>query len=86
MFVKVNPKEPGLLRVAVYGPVAILGDGVLLNLRFVAVGKSGAVSPLTWERMLFNEGEPRVTASNGRVEIGRRNLTADDTDDTDKER
>src|SRR5205085_2874623 len=33
-----NSDEPGLLRVAVYGPVAIDKDGLLMNLRFEAVG------------------------------------------------
>ena len=64
-----NAIEPGLLRVVVYGPMPIDSDGVLLNLRFTAIGKSGSVSPLTWERIMFNEGEPRVMVSEGRVEI-----------------
>jgi len=63
-----NPSEPGLLRVAVYGALPIDGDGILLNLRFTAVGAPGAVSPLRWERILFNEGE-RTLATNGRIEI-----------------
>ena len=45
-----NSSEPGLLRVAVYGPMPIDGNGVLLNLRFTAVGKAGSVSPLLFER------------------------------------
>jgi len=65
----VNALEPGLLRVVVYGPMAIDENGVLLNLRFTAVGKPGSVSPLTWERIIFNEGEPRVTALDGKVEL-----------------
>ncbi len=64
-----NATEPGLLRVVVYGPVPIDNDGVLLNLRFRAVGKAGKVSPLTWKRIMFNEGEPRVNTTNGRVAI-----------------
>ena len=65
----VNATEPGLLRVVVYGAIPIDENGLLLNLRFTAVGKPGSVSPLTWERIMFNEGEPRVTATDGRVEI-----------------
>lgn len=64
-----NAHEPGLLRVVVYGPMAIGENGVLLNLRFVAVGPRGSVSPLTFERIMFNEGEPGVTVTNGRVEL-----------------
>jgi hypothetical protein len=45
LMVVTNPIQPGLLRVIVYGPIPIDGDGVLLNLRFAAVGKAGSVSP-----------------------------------------
>jgi hypothetical protein len=64
-----NHKEPGLLRVVVYGPMPIDADGVLLNLRFTPVGKPGSVSPLSWERIMFNEGEPRVNTTDGQVEL-----------------
>jgi len=64
-----NASEPGMLRVTVFGPAAIDVDGTLLNLRFTAVGASGSVSPLTWERMVLNEGDPRAIFTNGRVEI-----------------
>ena len=65
----VNADEPGILRVAVYGAMPIGENGVLLNLRFLAVGKPGTVSSLTWERIMFNEGEPRMTAANGQVKL-----------------
>ena len=64
-----NASEPGLLRVVVYGPMPIDNDGVLLNLRFTAVGAPGSVSPLTFERIMFNEGEPRVMTADGKVEL-----------------
>jgi hypothetical protein len=67
--VVVNPTEPGLLRVVVYGAVPITSNGVLLNLKFTAVGQVGSISPLTWERMVFNEGDPSTTASNGQIEL-----------------
>ena len=69
LLVVTNAAESGLLRVVVYGAIPIDKDGVLLNLRFAAVGKPGSVSPLTWERIMFNEGEPRVAAANGEVRI-----------------
>jgi len=69
LFVVTNAIEPGLLRVVVYGPMAIDKDGVLLNLRFAAVGTTGSISPLTLERMMFNEGESSVAISNGKIEI-----------------
>ena len=65
----INAQEPGLLRVAVYGPMALDGDGVLLNLRFTAVGAAGSVSPLTWEKMVFNEGDPGTIITDGQVEL-----------------
>ena len=65
----VNAKEPGLFRVAVYGPVAIAENGVMMNLKFTAVGAPGSVSPITWERLVFNEGDPGVTAADGQVEL-----------------
>jgi hypothetical protein len=64
-----NVDEPGLLRVVVYGPMPIDQDGVLLNLRFTAVGKPGSVSPLTWERILFNDGEPGTVVADGQVSL-----------------
>ncbi|MBK8464402.1 MAG: hypothetical protein IPL32_01095 [Chloracidobacterium sp.] len=65
----VNADQPGLLRVVVYGPIEIGSNGVLLNLRFTAVGYPGSVSPLTWESILFNEGDPRATMTDGQIEI-----------------
>jgi hypothetical protein len=64
-----NANEPGLLRIVVYGSMPIDGDGVLVNLRFAAVGRAGSVSPMTVERIMFNEGEPRVTVAVGSVEL-----------------
>jgi hypothetical protein len=62
----VNAKEPGLIRLAVYGPTPIKDDGVLLNLKFTAIGASGSVSPLTWDRILFNKSSPGLI-ENGQI-------------------
>lgn len=64
----VNATEPGLLRVAMYGPMPIDRNGVLFNLSFTSVGAPGSVSPLTWERIIFNEGLG-MTLANGQVEL-----------------
>ncbi len=64
-----NANEPGLLRVVVYGAFPIDEDGVLLNLRFSAVGSVGSVSPISFERIVFNEGEPRVSVTDGKVQL-----------------
>ncbi|MFN0278865.1 MAG: choice-of-anchor Q domain-containing protein [Pyrinomonadaceae bacterium] len=71
LFVVINAVEAGLLRVVVYGPMPISDDGILLNLRFKAVGSPGSTSPLTWESIMFNEGETRTTVTDGLVEISR---------------
>ncbi len=64
-----NSKESGLIRVVLYGPMPINDEGVLLNLRFTPVGTPGSVSPLTWERIMFNEGEPEVATIDGSVQL-----------------
>lgn len=64
-----NAAEPGLLRVTVYGPMPIERSGVLFNLKFKTVGEPGMKSSLEWERFIFNEGDPHVSATNGSVEI-----------------
>lgn len=64
-----NANEPGLLRVVVYGAMPIDENGVLLNLKFIAVGMAGAISPLSFERLVFNEGEPRVNAIDGQIRL-----------------
>ncbi len=64
-----NVQEPGLLRVVVYGPMPIDRNGLLMNLRFTVVGSTGSVSPLTFERIMFNEGDPAVTSSDGQIVI-----------------
>ncbi len=65
----VNSQTPGLLRVAVYGTEPLNDNGVLLNLKFTAIGAPGSVSPLTWERVMLNEGKPGTTTTDGQVEL-----------------
>jgi hypothetical protein len=64
-----NSTEPGLLRVVVYGATPINDNGVLLNLRFTAIGAPGSVSPISFERIMFNEGDPRVSTSDGQIKL-----------------
>jgi hypothetical protein len=64
-----NPNEPGLLRVVTYGAYPINDDGLLMNLRFTAVGAPGTSSPLTIERIMFNEGDPGVLVTDGQVQL-----------------
>ena len=62
-----NPYEPGRLRVVIYGAFPIEKDGLLLNLRFTAVGMAGSSSPLIWERIMFNEGISPIETVDGRI-------------------
>ncbi len=64
-----NPYEPGVLRVVVYGAFPIDENGVLLSLKFKAVGAAGTASSLTLERVMFNEGEPQVSLTDGKIEL-----------------
>jgi len=64
-----NVTEPGLLRVVVYGVSPITENGLLLNLRFAVVGAPGSSSPLTWERVVFNEGDPGTLVTDGHVVV-----------------
>ncbi len=65
----INDKSPGLLRVVVYGAYPIAEDGLLLNLRFTVVGAPDSSSLLHWDRLMFNEGDPQVNLSDGRIMI-----------------
>ena len=64
-----NPATPGILRVAVFGATPITGSGILLNLKFNAVGIAGSSSPLTLQAFQFNNGIPPNTPTNGQLTI-----------------
>ncbi len=64
-----NANEPGLLRVVMYGPMPITENGILLNLRFVAVGAPGTASSLTFERFMFNEDMTQPKTNDGIIEL-----------------
>lgn len=64
-----NLLESGTLRVVVYGAMPIDEDGILLNLRFTAVGTGGGESALRLENMMFNDGGPSITMIDGRVRL-----------------
>ena len=66
---EVNAAEAGLLRVVAYGAMPLDSNGVLLNLRFTAVGNVGSISSLALEQMIFNEGDMRTTINNGQIEV-----------------
>lgn len=65
----VNPAEPGLLKVVVFGPNALAGGGQLIKLRFNVIGEVNSVSDLTWETFDINEGGINFETRNGRVVV-----------------
>ena len=67
LYAVVNADAPGHIRVVVYGAYPIDEDGVLLNLHFHAVGSPGSTSPLTIERIMFNEGDPAANVTDGKL-------------------
>lgn len=69
MSITTNSETPGLLRVVVFGASPLSGEGVLLNLKFTAIGKIGLLSPLTWQNVMLNEGQPWNLPSDGQVKI-----------------
>lgn len=69
LFDVVNRSEEGLLRVVMYGPIPIDGNGLLIKLRFVGVGAQGSASSLVWERLLLNDGELPTFVTDGRIEL-----------------
>ena len=69
LFVVTNAEVPGLLRVVMYGAMPIEENGLLLNFRFTAVGTPGSMSDLSFERIMFNEGESRIVLTNGAVKV-----------------
>lgn len=64
-----NVIAPGKLRVSGYSAANLAGSGILLNLNFRVIGQAGAISALTWNGFMFNEGNPTVIRTNGRVSV-----------------
>ena len=64
-----NSNEPGVLRVVVYGAYPIERDGLLLNLRFSVLGTPGSASMLTFERIMFNEGQQQAMTTVGKIDV-----------------
>ena len=69
MSVVFNPAAPGVLRVAVYGPYALVNSGTMLNFHFTAVGEVLSSSSLTFENFMFNEGGITTNLIAGEVRL-----------------
>jgi Tol biopolymer transport system component len=64
-----NPNVAGKIVISGYGIEPLAGDGTLLNLNFNVVGTSGANSSITWQKAVFNEGDPGTTSNAGQVSV-----------------
>ena len=64
-----NVARPGVLRVAVYGALPAMGDGVYLSLLARAVGRPGASTQLKIGAFRLNDGKNRVEAQAGSLTI-----------------
>ncbi len=69
MLVTANAETPGTLKVVVFGALPLASKGLLLNLKFTALGEAGSSTPLTLETFMVNEGDQRVKTFNGMVKI-----------------
>jgi hypothetical protein len=67
--VTINQLTPGILNVVIFGSDPMIGAGTLFNLKFIAIGTPGQISPLTWQEFKFNEGNPDDNDVNGQVRL-----------------
>ena len=64
-----NAATPGQISVAGFGPTALSGSGVLLNLLFHTANDDGATSPLNFTNFLFNAGTPLALTNDGSITL-----------------
>ena len=65
-----NATSTGHILVAAFGTAPLSGSGTLLNLTFKVAGLNAGTSPLTWQKMKFNDGTPSVSTVSGGFTIG----------------
>lgn len=70
MVVASNVVEPGLLKVVVFGPYPVRGDGVYVDLRFNTANTAGTSSPLAIKEFRFNDGTDAVSTVDGQIDLG----------------
>lgn len=64
-----NSPEPGLLKVALFGPMPINGKGLLLNLRFSVIGSDGNSTSLVFRDLMLNDGSIEVRTVDGQLAV-----------------
>ncbi|QQS32661.1 MAG: right-handed parallel beta-helix repeat-containing protein [Acidobacteriota bacterium] len=65
----VSNAEGGVLRVAAFGVAPIDQDGVLIKVRFRAVGTPGSSTHLSWDKVFLNEDMNGATGVDGSTRI-----------------
>jgi hypothetical protein len=65
MTVYSNVIKPGLLKVAVFAPMPVYGDGAYIDLKFNLIGRSGTSTPVNIVGFRFNDGLDPVITANG---------------------
>jgi hypothetical protein len=64
-----NSPRPGLLKIAVYGPVSVTGDGIYLDLHFKVAGDTGSSTSIVIDGFRFNDGRAPIKTKNGLLKI-----------------
>lgn len=64
-----NINLTGRILLSAYGASVMQGSGALINLRFKVIGQPGQVSPLVFERFVFNEDGTQSVTANGQVTV-----------------
>ena len=64
-----NFPAPGVVSVFMFGVFPVTGPGSILRLNFQVVGSGLAVSPLTFNNFIFNEGDPADVTVNGSLTV-----------------
>ncbi len=59
----------GMLKISCADSTALSGAGVLMYIKFDAVGDAGTQTTLTFSQIIFNDGEPWVDATGGNITL-----------------
>ena len=74
-----NHQTPWELTVAAFHTTPLVSSGHLLTLRFTVVGQPTMQSAMTWQTLLFNEGDPPVQVEDGIFQVAAATVTVTPT-------
>jgi hypothetical protein len=74
-----NHQTPGELTVAAFHTTPLVSSGRLLTLRFTVVGQPTMQSAMTWQTLLFNEGDPPAQVEDGTFQVAAETITVTPT-------